>query len=72
MAGEWTFGAVQAEIAYRTDELRKSGRHSWVTSGRLSRRARKASAAPVDIPEQTRRGVDRLSEAAPATHHAAR
>lgn len=54
MAGEWTLGAAQAEIAYRTGELRKAGRRSRATSG-VSRRARKARAAAVEIPEQTRR-----------------
>jgi hypothetical protein len=65
MAGEWTLGAAQAEIAYRTGELRKAGRRSWATSGRLSRRARKARAASVEIPEQTRRHAGPVPAATP-------
>jgi hypothetical protein len=65
MAGEWTFGATQAEIAYRTGELRKAGRRSWTTSGRVSRRARKAREASVEIPEQTRREAGRVAAPQP-------
>jgi hypothetical protein len=72
MAGEWTYSGVQAEIAYRTEELRRAGRGTWTTKGRVSRRARKASAAPVEIPEQTRREVGRARKAAPAAQHATR
>jgi hypothetical protein len=56
MVGEWILDGAQAEIAYRTAELRKAGRRATVDQRGRSRwgfRARRATS--VEIPEQTRR-----------------
>lgn len=68
MAGEWILDGAQAEIAYRTAELRKAGRRASIgRRGGWGFRARRAT--PVEIPEQTRRQAGRSTAAAetPAT-----
>jgi len=59
MSSDWLYDAVQVEVAYRNEQLRKAGRSKWVDrTDTLSRRIRARRAASVVVPEQQRRPVD--------------
>jgi hypothetical protein len=58
MSSDWLFDAVQVEVAYRNEQLRKAGRSKWVgRTGTFGRRLRARRAASVVVPEQQRRAV---------------
>jgi hypothetical protein len=54
MRGDWLFDAVQVEVAYRSEQLQKAGRSTWVgRAGRFGRRFRARKPAEVVVPAQT-------------------
>ena len=56
MSSDWLFDAVQVEVAYRNEQLRKAARSKWVDrAGKVGRRMRARRAAGVVVPAQTRR-----------------
>ncbi|WP_158882756.1 hypothetical protein [Amycolatopsis anabasis] len=54
MRNDWIFDAVQAEVAYRTEELRKAGRGSRVVSPKRRWKLPWSRSTEVRIPEQRR------------------
>ncbi|GAB3501678.1 hypothetical protein [Amycolatopsis cihanbeyliensis] len=51
MQQDWIFQAVQAEVAYRTEELRKAAGGGWARRARRRMRpAQGALARPVRVP----------------------
>lgn len=58
---------VMAEVAYRTEELNKAGRSSWVGRAHRMKRRLRASHSVVDVPAQERREVQRVTAGAGET-----
>ncbi|WP_216205971.1 hypothetical protein [Amycolatopsis aidingensis] len=52
MRQDWIFQAVQAEVAYRTEELRKAAGIRWPGRAARRRRGANAPAQPVRVPRQ--------------------
>jgi len=49
MSSDWLFDAVQVEVAYRNEQLRKAARSKWVgRAGRVGRRLRAHRTGGVD------------------------
>lgn len=62
MMSDHLMDAVQAEVAYRTEQLQRAGRSVWVDrADRLGRRVRARRSAEVEVPEQERRAADRAT-----------
>jgi hypothetical protein len=56
MSSDWLFDAVQVEVAYRNEQLRKAARSKWVgRADKAGRRLRARRAAGVAVPSQIRR-----------------
>ncbi|MEQ0557441.1 hypothetical protein ABJI51_00065 [Amycolatopsis sp. NEAU-NG30] len=66
MHSDLMLDAVRAEVAYRTEELRKAGRSAWAVRARRAARHVRAAHTEVAVPAQQRR------EAARATAETAR
>lgn len=59
---DFMMDAVQAEVAYRTEQLQRAGRSAWVDrADRLGRRLRARWATEVKVPEQERREAERVT-----------
>ncbi|SDZ06444.1 hypothetical protein SAMN05421504_1097 [Amycolatopsis xylanica] len=59
---DFMMDAVQAEVAYRTEQLQRAGRSAWVDrADRLGRRLRARWATEVKVPEQERRAAERVT-----------
>jgi len=64
MNTEMLYDAVQAEVAYRTEELRKAARRDRIGRSNPVARFLRARRSEVEVPEQRRREPARVSASA--------